>query len=257
VRRLAAVVVLAAQAGCVVLQPPAAADEILVYAAASLQTALDELTPAIERAANVRLRISCAASSTLARQIEAGAPAGLMISADLEWMDYLAARQLVRADSRVNLLGNALVLIAPAGEPVPLRIAPGFPLARHLGTGRLAVADPASVPAGRYARAALTSLGAWESVSGRLAPAANVRAALAFVSRGEAPLGIVYRTDALADAGVVIVDVFPEDSHPPVVYPAALTRAAPEAAARVLAFLSGDEAATVLTKLGFTVSGRR
>jgi molybdate transport system substrate-binding protein len=227
--------------------------DLLVFAAASLQTALDELVPAMSRAAATRVRISHAASSTLARQIEQGAPAALMISADLEWMDYLAARGLIRTDSRVNLLGNTLVLIAPAGEAVQLRLGPGAPLAAQLGNGRLAVADPASVPAGRYARAALTTLGLCESVADRLAPAANVRAALAFVSRGEAPLGIVYRTDAIADPAVVVVDTFPSSAHPPIVYPAALTAGAPPAADRVLAFLRGDEASAVFAKLGFAV----
>ena len=169
---------------------------MLIFAAASLQTAIDELAAPALRATGSRVRASYAASSALARQIENGAPADLFISADLEWMDYVADRRLIRAASRVNLLGNRLVLIAPEDRPSTLKIAPGFPLAAALGRDRLAVANPAAVPAGKYARAALTALGVWESVASKVAAAENVRAALMLVSRGEAPLGIVYRTDA-------------------------------------------------------------
>jgi molybdate transport system substrate-binding protein len=226
--------------------------DLLVFAAASLQTALDELTPQVEAATGVQLRASYAASSTLARQIENGAPADLFISADLDWMDYLAARSLIQPGTRVDLLGNHLVLIAPAGEPSTLRIAPGFPLAAALGVnGRLAIADPDAVPAGKYARAALTALGVWDSVAGRLARAENVRAALLLVERGEVPLGIVYRTDAAVDPGVTVVSRFPDATHPPIVYPAALTRSARAGAARVLAFLQGPEASAVFDRWGF------
>jgi molybdate transport system substrate-binding protein len=228
-----------------------AAGGVLVFAAASVQTALDELAPAIARGTGVQIRPSYAASSALARQIESGAPAELFISADLDWMDYVADRKLIRAGSRVNLLGNDLVLIAPASKPVSLAIARNFPLAAALGADRLAVADPTSVPAGKYAQAALTSLGVWPSVSSRLAAAENVRAALLLVSRGETPLGIVYKSDALADRGVVIVGTFPEASHPRIVYPAALTTPASDRAARVLAFLRGPEARTVFARQGF------
>jgi molybdate transport system substrate-binding protein len=229
---------------------------VLVFAAASLQTALDELAPEIARVTGVRVATSYAASSALARQIESGAPAELFISADLDWMDYVEQRKLIQAASRVNLLGNHLVLIAPAGQAVSLTIAPGFPLAAALGNGRLAVADPGAVPAGKYAQAALTTLGVWEMVEPKLARSENVRAALLLVSRGEAPLGIVYRTDALADRGVAIVDTFPEHTHPRIVYPAALTTGATTEAGRVLAFLRGDAARAVFARQGFVVDGQ-
>jgi molybdate transport system substrate-binding protein len=226
---------------------------VLVFAAASMQTAIDELSPAITQATGVPVKASYAASSALARQIESGAPADIFISADLDWMDYVAQRHLIRAESRTNLLGNDLVMIAPAGRPVSLTIGPGFPLAAALGNDRLAVADPASVPAGKYAKEALTSLGVWESVVGKLAPAENVRAALLLVSRAEAPLGIVYRTDALVDKGVAVVGAFPDASHAPIVYPAALTSTSAPAAARVLEFLRGAAAKPVFERLGFKV----
>jgi molybdate transport system substrate-binding protein len=225
---------------------------VLIFAAASLQTAIDELAPMVEASTGVHVRASYAASSTLARQIENGAPADLFISADLDWMDYLADRALIRTDTRVNLLGNHLVLIAPAGEPTTLHVTPGFPLAAALGAnGRLAVADPDAVPAGKYAKAALSALGVWDSVRGKLARAENVRAALLLVERGEAPLGIVYRTDAAVDPGVVVVDRFPDGTHAPIIYPAALTRTAHEDAARVLTFLQGPAARAVFERLGF------
>jgi molybdate transport system substrate-binding protein len=227
---------------------------VLIFAAASLQTALDALTPEMARVSGTPVRVSYAASSALARQIESGAPADLFISADEDWMNYVADRRLIKADTRANLVGNTLVLVAPVKQPVPLKIAPGFALASHLGSSRLAVGDPASVPAGKYAQAALTSLGVWSSVASRLAPAENVRAALLLVSRGEAPLGIVYRTDALADPGVVIIDTFPEATHPPIVYPAALTAVASADAARVLNFLRSEPARAVFARQGFTVS---
>ena len=228
-------------------------DDVLIFAASSVQTALDQLKPEIERQTSVRMRVSYAASSALAQQMENGAPAGIFISADLDWMNYLADKHLIKTETRVNLVGNSLVLIAPAAAPMALSIAPGFGLARALGTGRLAIADPVSVPAGKYARAALTSLGVWESVSSKLAAAENVSAALLFVSRGETPLGIVYRTDALADRGVMIVGTFPAASHPTIVYPAALTTTGSAAAARVLSFLTSAAARAVFIRYGFTV----
>src|SRR6185503_10123560 len=154
--------------------PRATGPSVLVFAAASMKSALDELAPACEKATGVAIRASYAASSALARQIEEGAPAGLFISADLEWMDYVAERKLIKADTRVNLVGNRLVLVAPAASPVALKITPGFALAAALKGGRLAVADPAAVPAGKYAKAALTSLGVWSSGESRLAPSENV-----------------------------------------------------------------------------------
>jgi molybdate transport system substrate-binding protein len=238
-----------------VVAPGASAQaDVLVFAASSLQTALDELEPAIAGATGVRVRNSYAATPALARQIENGAPADLFIAADLAWMDHLAERTLIRADSRTNLLGNQLVLIAPVGRAVPLRIAGGFALAHALGSGRLAMAEPESVPAGRYARAALRALGVWDDVSSRVAATENVRSALRLVSRGEVPLGIVYRTDALADPGVVVVDVFPAATHPAILYPAALTGSASANAQRVLEFLSGPEASDVFARHGFVTS---
>jgi molybdate transport system substrate-binding protein len=232
------------------------AADVLVFAAASLQTVLDELAAPAQKATGARMRMSYAASSALARQIENGAPAGLFISADLDWMDYLSERRLVRNESRVNLLGNRLVLIAPKSRPVTLSIATGFPLAATLGQDRLALADPAAVPAGKYAREALTKLGVWDSVSRKIAAAENVRAALLLVSRGESPLGIVYRTDALADPGVTIVDTFPETTHSPIVYPAALTTAASGSAGKLLDFLKTPEARAVFDRNGFTTPRR-
>jgi molybdate transport system substrate-binding protein len=199
----------------------------------------------------VRVRFSYAASSALARQIEGGAPADLFISADLDWMDYVAERRLIRRETRVNLVGNDLVLIAPAGRVPALKIVAGFPLGAALGRERLALADPAAVPAGKYAQAALTSLGVWSQVAPKVAAAENVRAALVLVSRGEAPLGIVYRTDALADRSVVIVDVFPSQTHPRIVYPAAVTVSGSTDAVRVLAILRSAAAKAVLAQQGF------
>ena len=257
--------VLCATAAAVALLAPVRASEaqhgpstVLVFAAASMETVLDALAPAIQRATGISVRTSYAASSALARQIESGAPADLFVSADLDWMDYLQSRGAIRAETRVNLVGNRLVLVAPAGSTGALRIGPGFPIAAGLGTGRLAVADPESVPAGRYAKAALESLRVWTFVSSRLAPAENVRAALLLVSRGETPLGIVYHTDAIADRGVRIVDTFPENTHPPIVYPAAVTTQAPSAAAatRVLAFLRSNEASALFRAEGFTTPSR-
>jgi molybdate transport system substrate-binding protein len=225
----------------------------VVLAAASLQESLNAAADGWARKGHPRPVISFAASSALARQIAAGAPADLFISADEDWMNYLADRRLVQPASRVNLLGNTLVLVAPASHPVALHIAPGFGLARALGAGRLAIADPAAVPAGKYARAALTTLGVWDAVASKVAPAQDVRAALLLVSRGEAPLGVVYRTDAIADTRVVVVDTFPADTHPPIRYPAVLTTTAVPEASRVLAALSGPAARTVFVRMGFDV----
>jgi molybdate transport system substrate-binding protein len=226
--------------------------DVLVFAAASLQTALDELAGLVAKATGVRITMSYAASSALARQVENGAPAEIFISADQDWMDYLAGRALLRPDSRSNLVGNRLVLIASKDPASTLKIGKGFGLAAALGSSRLALANPDVVPAGRYARAALTSLGVWDSVASRVAGAENVRAAMALVSRGESPLGIVYRTDASVDPGVVVVDTFPESTHPPIVYPIALLQPASPDAARVLAFLKSPAALAVFLRHGFT-----
>lgn len=237
---------------------PAQGREPVLFAAASLRNALDEIAAAYRAETGRAVRVSYAASSALARQIEAGAPADLFLSADRDWMDYLERRGLIRAGTRADLLTNRLVLIAPKDSPVRAAIAPGFPLAALLGEGRLAMADTSAVPAGKYGRAALQALGVWDAVEGRIGQADNVRAALALVSRGEAPLGIVYRTDAVADPKVTILDIFPEDSHPRIVYPAALTahaegRGGGTGAADFLAFLKSPEAEAAFRRHGFAV----
>ncbi|MGH8209559.1 MAG: molybdate ABC transporter substrate-binding protein [Steroidobacteraceae bacterium] len=229
---------------------------VLVFGAASLADVLDELGRAFTGHAlaehrHVQVISALAASSTLAKQIEAGAPADVFFSADLEWMDYLEQRKLLRPGSRREVVLNRLVLIAPTDSKVSVKIAPGFDLLEALGDGKLATGDPDSVPVGKYAHAALEKLGAWDRISSRIVRTENVRAALAFVARGEAPLGIVYRTDALAEKRVRIVDVFPEDSHPPITYPIALTaRASPEAQ-RFVAFVTSDAAEPIFRKYGF------
>ncbi|MCB4825207.1 molybdate ABC transporter substrate-binding protein [Roseicella aerolata] len=242
---------------------PARAQEgtpLTVFAAASLQDALRALEPAWRAAApgNTGLRLSFAASSALARQIEQGAPAELFMSADEAWMDYLAQRALILPETRVSPLGNALVLVAPAGAaPGPVALGRETDLAALLGPqGRLATGDPAHVPAGRYARAALEWMGQWRALAPRLARADNVRSALLLVERGEAPLGIVYRTDAQASAGVRVIGTFPPESHPPVTYPFALTRRAGghAQALALLAFLSGPGAAESWRRFGFSLA---
>ena len=226
---------------------------ILLFAAASLKNALDDIDQTWQRDTGQPVTASYAASSTLAKQIENGAPGDLFISADTEWMDYLDRRKLLKPGSRSNLLGNTLVFIAPANSQVALTVAPAFPLAAALGDGRLAMADPTSVPAGKYGKAALEKLGVWPSVANRIAAAENVRAALLLVARGEAPLGIVYRTDAAVEPGVRVVAAFPPDSHPPIVYPIALIAASqnPNAPA-LLTYLHGPAAKAQFRKAGFT-----
>jgi len=242
--------VLAAQ---LALVSAAMAKDVVVFAAASLKNALDDASTAYEKENGVKALISYAASSTLARQVENGAPADLFISADLDWMDYLQKRNLIETDTRVTLLGNKLVLIAPAGSTAKIEIEPGFALADILGSERLAMADPGAVPAGKYGKAALERLGVWDSVSSKLAPAEDVRSALLLVSRGETPLGIVYATDAAADKGVRVVAAFPEDTHPPIVYPAALLAGSDNpAAAAFLDYLKSDGARPFFEKQGFT-----
>ncbi len=227
---------------------------ITVFAAASLTNVLQELGDSFTKDTAIPVRFSFAASSALARQIENGAPADIFFSADQAWMDYLQTRNLIRRDTRYDVLHNRLVLIAPADSDITLTIGPHFPLAAALGKGRLAAGDPDAVPAGRYARQALTSLGVWNEVSGRLARADSVRSALAFVDRGEAPLGIVYETDALIDKHVRVVATFPDDSHRPIVYPIALTGTAGAGAARFVAYIRGSAGATAFKAYGFTVS---
>ncbi|HET6546149.1 MAG TPA: molybdate ABC transporter substrate-binding protein [Rhodanobacteraceae bacterium] len=231
----------------------ARAADTLIFAAASLKPALDEILrlPAVQALGEVNA--SYAASSQLARQIEYGAPAALFISADRDWMDTLEKRGLIAPDTRIDLVGNALVLIAPKASTVELAIAPGFDLVGALGSnGRLALAEPDSVPAGKYARAALTALGAWPRVADHIIAADNVRAALNFVVRGAVPLGIVYRSDAVSEPAVRVVDTFPADSHAPIVYPAAVLHQDDSATARaLLALLDASAAQAVFRRWGF------
>ena len=235
---------------------PARAADVTVFAAASLTDALKEIGDAYKHDTGNAVILSFAASSALARQIEASSGADIFVSADTDWMDYLDARGLIAHASRVNLLGNRLVLIAPADSKVALTVTPHFNLAGALGEGRLALADPAGAPAGRYAKAALMSLGVWETIANKVVPAENVRVALAYVARGEASIGIVYATDARAEPKVRIVAVFPQDAYPRVVYPAALTKDAKPEARAFLAYLSGARAKAIFAKAGFAVLAR-
>ncbi|TIX51489.1 molybdate ABC transporter substrate-binding protein [Alteraurantiacibacter aquimixticola] len=224
----------------------------LILAAASLQEVLEEAADSWEAQGHPRPSLSFAASSALARQVEAGAPGDLFISADEQWMDAIEANGSLAAGTRATLAGNRLVLIAPAAEARSIALSPGFPLARELGEGRLAMADPDSVPAGRYGKEALSTLGLWEEVSGKLAVGENVRVALTLVSRGEAPLGIVYATDARADAKVQVVAIFPADSHSPITYPVArLAQSAHPDAAAFEDFLLSDEGQAIFRRFGF------
>lgn len=226
---------------------------VTVFAAASLTDALEQLGDDFTRSTGVRVRFSFAASSVLARQIEAGAGADVFFSADQAWMDYLQQRGRINAATRRDLLGNRLVLIAPADSTLQLKIAPGFALLTALGGRRLATGDPDSVPVGRYARSALTSLGVWQDVEDRLVRAEDVRHALMFVARGEVPLGIVYASDARADQDVRVIDVFPADSHLPITYPVALTRGAGAEASRFLDFVQGPAGRAAFRDQGFEV----
>src|SRR5262245_19804285 len=234
----------------------AKAADITVFAAASLKNALDDAAKVYQAKTGDKVTISYAASSALAKQIEAGAPADVFFSADLDWMDYLQERKLIDAGSRHSLLGNTLVLIAPKDSTVSLSIDKNFPLLQALGPdGRLAMALVDSVPAGKYGKAALTYLGVWDAVAPRVAQAENVRAALAFVAKGEAPLGIVYGTDAKSEPTVRVVGTFPADSHPKIVYPVALLASAstkPEAR-KFLDFLLSSEAAPSFEAQGFSI----
>ncbi len=227
----------------------AAEERLFVLAAASLRNALDD---AASQYAGAKPVISYAGSSALARQIERGAPASLVLCADRDWMDYLEARGLIERDTRRDLLGNRLALIAPRESKTELRVAPAMPLARSLGGGRLAIGDPAHVPAGKYARAALERLGVWSAVRDRVAATENVRVALALVARGEAPLGIVYETDARAEPSVRVLDRFDASLHPPIVYPMALVKGASPAAREFATHLKGEAARRIFEKHGFT-----
>ncbi len=225
---------------------------LTVFAAASLSDALQAVGKAYTTRTGEPVRFSFAASNLLARQIEAGARADLFVSADKQWMDHVARAGFLVPGSRRDLLRGRLVLIAPADSRTTLRIAPNFPLAKALGpTGRLAVGDPAYVPAGLYAKAALTRLGVWPSVQGKLASADNVRVALSYVARHAAPLGMVYETDARAERGVKIIGIFPEASHPPIDYPAGIVRGAGPAARGFATYLNSAEAEAIFRRFGF------
>jgi molybdate transport system substrate-binding protein len=232
---------------------PAFAADVTIFAAASLAETMNRLAADYRQTSGKSVAVSLAASSILAKQIEASAGADVFISADEAWMDYLDGRKLLLAGTRKDLLGNRLVLIGPAGSPT-LTLTPGFDLKGALKGGRLAIADPATVPAGKYGQDALTALKAWDGVN--LAPAENVRVALAYVARGEAPLGVVYATDARAEPRVKIVFTFAETSHTPIRYPVALTRDAKPDARGFLAYLSSPAASAVFTQAGFTVLGK-
>jgi len=230
---------------------------ITVFAAASLKNALDDVNAAFTKATGIKVVASYAASSALMKQIENGAPADVFASADLDWMEYGARNKLIKDDTRVNLLGNRLVLIAPKDSKLGnVAISPGFDVAKLAGEGRIVTGDVRAVPVGRYAKAALEKLGAWRAAEPKFAMSENVRAALTRVARGEAALGIVYETDAKAEPNVKIVGVFPADSHPPIVYPVALTANAKPEAAQYLAFLQSRAAKVIFEAHGFTFLAR-
>lgn len=231
----------------------ARAQTLTVFAAASLTDAMKDIAELWVQAGHDAPRLSFASSSTLARQIEQGAPANIFASADEQWMDDLARHELIAPDTRHDVLGNDLVLVVPASHPLRLIIGPGLNLPELLGSdGRLAVGDPAHVPAGIYAAQALRKLGLWETVAGRLAATSNVRSALLLVERGEAPAGIVYATDAAASKNVAIAGVFPDNSHDPITYPFAVTKSGDTPGARAfLAFLNTTAAREVWTRRGF------
>ncbi|WP_151760531.1 molybdate ABC transporter substrate-binding protein [Acinetobacter junii] len=228
-----------------------AVDKVTVYAAASLTNAINELDVIYEQKNKVQIQTSYAGSSTLAKQIEAGAPADIFISADVQWMDYLQKKQLVSANDRVNLLGNRLVVIAPKARPIKLKIDKSFDFTRVV-QGKWCTGDTKSVPVGKYAKLALTSIGWWDKVSTRLVETEDVRAALNFVARGECQLGIVYATDAAISKNVVIIGTFPENTHQPIIYPIGLVKKNTESM-KFYKFLQSSQAKKVFKKYGFSV----
>jgi molybdate transport system substrate-binding protein len=240
--------------GPLLAQPAFAAEKVTVFAAASLKNALDTVNAEWQKQAGKETIVSYAASSALAKQIESGAPADVFISADLAWMDYAADKKLIKDGTRANLLGNRIVLVTGKKDAAPVDIKQGLDLKALLGDEKLAMGAVDSVPAGKYGKAALEKLGIWPSIEKNVAGAENVRAALLLVSKGEAPYGIVYRTDAAADTGVTIAGTFPEDSHPPIVYPIAITADStnPDAAAYV-DFVRSAKAAALFEAQGFTI----
>ncbi|WP_455270054.1 molybdate ABC transporter substrate-binding protein [Rhizobium herbae] len=240
--------------GASLTQPALAAEKVTVFAAASLKNALDAVNAEWQKEAGKDTTVSYAASSALAKQIESGAPADVFISADLAWMDYVAEKKLIKDGTRANLLGNRIVLVTGKPDAAPVGIKQGLDLKALLGDEKLAMGAVDSVPAGKYGKAALEKLGIWSSVERNVAGVENVRAALILVSKGEAPYGIVYQTDAAADKGVKIAGTFPEDSHPPIVYPIAITADSknPDAAAYV-DFVKSAKAAALFEAQGFTI----
>ena len=241
-------------ATCLAPTASLAGETVTVFAAASLKNALDAVKAAWGGDGGKKATISYGASSALAKQIKSGAPADIFVSADLDWMAYLSEKNLTKKDTEVKLLGNSIVLVAPADSTVATEIEDGFDLAGLLGEGKLAMANVDAVPAGKYGKAALEKLGAWTAVEGKVAQAENVRAALALVSTGEAPLGIVYKTDAAADKKVKIVGTFPEGSHKPIVYPAAITaESKDDDAAAFLTCMQSAKAKALFEEQGFTV----
>jgi len=248
--------VIAALLAVAVPLPPASAQErtIIVFAAASMKNALDDVDAAYTKSSGVKVVASYDASSALMKQIEGGAPADVFVSADLDWMNYGSQKKLINDATRVNLLGNKLVLIAPKDSKIDnVTIGPGFDLAKLAGDGRIATGDVKAVPVGLYAKAALEKLGVWAAVEPKMAMTSNVRAALVLVARGEAPLGIVYSTDAKVEPGVKIIGAFPDDSHPPIIYPVAATVNAKPDAMPYLAFLRSQAAKTIFESYGFAV----
>jgi molybdate transport system substrate-binding protein len=226
---------------------------LTVFAAASMRNALDDIDAAFTAKTGVKVAASYAASSTLAKQIEQGAPADIFVSADTDWMDYATSKKTINEPTRVNLLGNSIVLIAPKDSKIDnVAIGPGFDLAALAGDGKIATGDVKSVPVGKYAKAALEKLGAWQAAEPKFAMADSVRAALTLVARGEAALGIVYATDAKVEPGVKVVGTFPADSHPPIIYPVAATTTAKPEAKDYLDYLHSSAAKAVLEKYGFT-----
>ena len=248
--RFAALVILCGSA----LSPALAQDKSLtVFAAASMKNALDDIDTAFTAKTGVKVAASYAASSTLARQIEQGAPADIFLSADIDWMDYATSKKTINESTRVNLLGNSIVLIAPKDSKIDnVTIGQGFDLAKLAGDGKIATGDVKAVPVGKYAKAALEKLGAWQAAEPKFAMADSVRAALTLVARGEAALGIVYATDAKVEPGVKVVGTFPADSHPPIIYPVAATTTAKPEAQSYLDYLHSSAAKAVLEKYGFT-----
>jgi molybdate transport system substrate-binding protein len=252
--RLAAIfVALAILWGSSASPAPAQDKSITVFAAASMKNALDDIDSAFTAKTGIKVIASYAASSVLAKQIEQGAPADIFMSADTDWMDYVANRKAVNDTTRINLLGNSIVLIAPKDSGLnQVAIGPGFDLAKLAGSGRIATGDVSAVPVGKYARAALEKLGAWQAAEPKFAMAESVRAALTLVARGEAALGIVYATDARIEPGVKIIGTFPGDSHPPIIYPVAATTTAKPEASSYLSFLRSSAAKAIFESYGFS-----